>query len=156
MPEITSIASLGDRIGQEVAVSEWIDVTQARIDQFAEAIDDRQWIHVDPVRAARESPFGTPIAHGFLTLSLLTSLARHAMTIAGLTMALNYGLNRVRFIAPVPAGSRVRGRFSPSAVETVRGGVQGTWKVVVEREGEDKPCCVAEWLVRYYGTITRG
>ena len=155
MREITSVASLRDQIGQEVAVSEWIDVTQTRIDQFAEATDDRQWIHVDPMRAATESPFGTSIAHGFLTLSLLTTLARRAMTVAGLVMAVNYGLNRVRFISPVPAGSRVRGHFSPAAVDDITGGVQVTWNVVIEREGEDKRCCVAEWLVRYYGAIAR-
>jgi acyl dehydratase len=150
MHEIASAASLGGRIGQEIAVSEWIDVTQGRIDGFAEATDDRQWIHVDPARAASQSPFGTPIAHGFLTLSLLTALAHRAMTVAGVGMALNYGLNRVRFIAPVPAGSRVRGRFTPSAVDEISGGFQVTWNVTIEREGGDKPCCVAEWLVRYY------
>lgn len=155
MLEITSVAALRGRIGEEIAVSEWIDVTQARIDQFAEATDDRQWIHVNPERATAESPFGTSIAHGFLTLSLLTTLAHGAMTVAGLAMAVNYGLNRVRFIAPVPAGSRVRGHFTPAALDEIRGGVQVTWKVTIEREGEDRPCCVAEWLVRYYGAITR-
>jgi acyl dehydratase len=150
MLEITSVAALRGRIGEEIAVSEWIDVTQARIDQFAEATDDRQWIHVDPVRAASESPFGTTIAHGFLTLSLLSILARTAMAFGGLRMAVNYGLNRVRFVAPVPSGARIRGRFAPAALEEHGGAIQVTWQITVEREGGDRPCCVAEWIVRYY------
>jgi acyl dehydratase len=134
-----------------VAVSDWVDVTQERIDQFAAATEDRQWIHVDPARAARELPSKTTIAHGFLTLSLLSALARRAMGFPGLIMAVNYGVNRVRFVSPVPAGSRVRGRFSPMAVlDVAGGGVQVAWKVVVESEGGDKPCAVAEWLVRYH------
>lgn len=131
-------------------MSDWLDVTQERIDQFAEATEDRQWIHVDPARAARELPGKTTIAHGFLTLSLVSALFRGAIRMDGLRMAINYGVNRVRFVSPVPAGARIRGRFSPLAVEDVDGGAQVTWKVVVEREhGGDKPCCVAEWLVRY-------
>jgi acyl dehydratase len=146
-----SVVSLRDCLGQEVAVSDWLDVTQERIDQFAAATEDRQWIHVDPVRAARELPLQTTIAHGFLTLSLVSALARRAMSFPGLHMAVNYGLNRVRFVSPVPVGSRIRGRFSPIAVLSVAdGGVQVAWKVMVERDGGDKPCCVAEWLVRYY------
>jgi acyl dehydratase len=149
-----SVLSLRDRLGQEVAVSDWLDVTQERIDQFAAATEDRQWIHVDPVRAARELPFKTTIAHGFLTLSLVSPLARRAMAFPGLRMAINYGVNRVRFVSPVPVGSRIRGRFSPIAVLRVAGGaVQVAWKVVVEREGGDKPCCVAEWLVRYHERV---
>jgi acyl dehydratase len=146
-----SVVSLRDCLGQEVAVSDWLDVTQERIDQFAAATEDRQWIHVDPVRAARELPLKTTIAHGFLTLSLVSALARRAMSFPGLHMAVNYGVNRVRFVSPLPVGSRIRGRFSPIAVLCVAGGgVQVAWKVVVEREGGDKPCCVAEWLVRYH------
>jgi acyl dehydratase len=141
--------AVGGRIGEEIAVSDWLEVTQARIDRFAEATDDRQWIHVDPARAATDSPFKTTIAHGFLTLSLVTVLAQTAMTVT-VKMAVNYGLNRVRFIAPVPAGARVRGRFSPIAVAPVAGGVQVTWKIAIERDGDEKPCCVAEWIVRYY------
>jgi acyl dehydratase len=151
MIEIASAADLRDRIGQELAVSDWFEVTQARIDQFADATDDRQWIHVDPARAARESPFGAPVAHGVFTLSLCTALARGAMHARGVAMAVNYGFGRVRFIAPVPAGSRIRGRFSPSAIEETGGAVQVTWNVVIEREAGDKPCVAAEWIVRYYG-----
>lgn len=148
--EIGSISSLRERLGQELAVSDWLEVTQERIDQFADATEDRQWIHVDTVRAAHELPQKTTIAHGFLTLSLVSALARRAMSFSGVTMAINYGVNRVRFVSPLGAGSRVRGHFIPLAAEDVEGGVQVTWKVVVEREGGDKPCCVAEWLVRYH------
>ena len=150
MIDIPNPAWLRDRIGEEIAVSDWIDVSQARIDQFAEATEDRQWIHVDPARAAVESPFRTTIAHGFLTLSLVSLLARRALSLGGVRMAINYGVNRVRFISPVPAGSRIRGRFSPAAVEEAGAAVQVTWTVTVEREHGDKPCLVAEWLVRYY------
>jgi acyl dehydratase len=150
--EIQNIAWLGERLGQEIAVSDWIEVPQQRIDQFAEATEDRQWIHVDPGRASVESPYKTTIAHGFLTLSLVSALARRAMTFTGVRMAINYGLNRVRFISPVPAGARIRGRFAPIAVEPAEAGgsAQVTWKVTVEREHGEKPCCVVEWLVRYY------
>jgi acyl dehydratase len=147
---IENIAKLRDHIGQEVAVSEWFEVTQSRIKQFAEATEDRQWIHVDPDRAARESPFKQTIAHGFLTLSLLSELGKRAMSVGGTRLGINYGLNRVRFILPVPAGSNIRARFTLAAVEEITSGVQATWNVVIEREGSDKPCCVAEWLVRYY------
>ena len=150
MIDIPDIAKLRERIGQEIGVSEWIDVTQARIDQFAEATEDRQWIHVDRARAGAESPFKTTIAHGFLTLSLVSALSRRAMTFSGVRMALNYGVNRVRFMSPVPAGSRIRGRFVPTAVDEGSDHVQVTWRVTVEREQAEKPCCVAEWLVRYY------
>lgn len=151
MLEIPNAAWLRERLGQEVAVGDWMQLTQERINQFAEATDDRQWIHVDPARAAVESPFKSTIAHGFLTLSLVSVLTRKAMTWSGLRMAVNYGLNRVRFVAPVPAGARIRGRFSPIALEDVAGGsVQVTWSVTIEREEGDKPAAVAEWLVRYY------
>lgn len=148
--EFESVAKLGEHVGQEVAASDWFEVTQERINQFAEATEDRQWIHIDPERAARESPFKQAIAHGFLTLSLLSELMKLAVSVGGLRMGLNYGLNRVRFVAPVPAGSRIRGRFTLAEMEEIKGGVQATWSVTVEREGGDKPCCVAEWLVRYY------
>lgn len=147
---IESVAKLGQYVGQEVAVSDWFEVTQERIDGFAEATEDRQWIHTDPERAARESPFRGTIAHGFLTLSLLSELARQAMSVDGVRMGINYGLNRVRFIAPVPAGARIRGRFRLAALEEIKGGAQATWNVTIERDGSDKPCCAAEWLVRYY------
>jgi len=131
-------------------VSDWLEVSQERIDQFAEASEDRQWIHLDRERAAHESPFKMTIAHGFLTLSLLSALARLALSVGGVRMGINYGLNRVRFVSPVPAGARIRGRFTLATLEGIKGGVQSTWNVTVEREGSDKPCCVAEWLVRYY------
>ena len=148
--QIESIAQLADYVGREVAVSDWLEVTQERINQFAEATEDRQWIHVDPDRAARESPFKETIAHGFLTLSLLSELGKRAMSVGGVRMGLNYGLNRVRFVSPVPAGARIHARFTLATVEEIKGGVQATWSVTIEREGSEKPCCVAEWLVRYY------
>lgn len=144
------LLSLRDRLGQEIGVSDWVDVTQDRIDRFADATGDHQWIHVDPARAALEAPSRTTIAHGFLTLSLVSTLARSAIVHPSLRMAINYGVNRVRFVSSVPAGSRVRGRFTPMAVEETGGGIQITWGVTIEREGAEKPCCVAEWIVRYY------
>lgn len=150
MTEVESVEKLGELVGQEVALSEWLEVSQERINQFAEATEDRQWIHIDPERAARESPFRGTIAHGFLTLSLLSELMRLAVSVGDMRMGLNYGLNRVRFVSPVPAGSRIRGRFTLSALEEIKGGAQATWEVTVEREGGTKLCCVAEWLVRYY------
>ena len=148
--QIGSLTELETYVGREVAVSDWFDVTQERINLFADATEDQQWIHIDPERAARESPFKETIAHGFLTLSLLTKLGKRAMSVAGVRMGINYGLNRVRFVSPVPAGSHIRGRFTLAAVEQISGGMQATWNVTVEREGSDKPCCIAEWLVRYY------
>ncbi|WP_313069856.1 MaoC family dehydratase [Melaminivora sp.] len=138
-------------IGQEVAVTDWIELTQAQIDLFAQATGDHQWIHTDPARAAA-GPFGSTIAHGFLTLSLLPRFMEQTFDIEGAQMGVNYGLNRVRFPAPVPAGSRVRARLVLAAAEPVEpGGLQMTWEVTVEREGGDKPVCVAEALVRSYG-----
>src|SRR5262245_42343587 len=148
---IENIAALTGHVGSEVAVSDWLEVPQERINQFAEATEDRQWIHIDPERAKRESPFRETIAHGFLTLSLLSELGKRAMAVGGVQMGINYGLNRVRFVSPLPAGARIRGRFVLAAVEEIKGGAQATWNVTVEREGVEKPCCVAEWLVRYYG-----
>ena len=150
MTEIESVEKLGEWVGREVALSEWVEVSQERINAFAETTEDRQWIHVDPERAARESPFGGTIAHGFLTLSLLSEMGRTALKVGGVRMGINYGLGRVRFVSPVPAGSRIRGRFTLAALKEIRDGAEVTWKVTVEREGGDKPCCVAEWLVRYY------
>ena len=148
--QIESIAQLADHVGREVGVSEWLEVSQERINQFAEATEDRQWIHLDVGRAARESPFKETIAHGFLSLSLLSVLGKQAMVVNGVRLGINYGLNRVRFVSPVPAGARIRGRFTLGSVEEIAGGLQATWNVTVEREGGEKPCCVAEWLVRYY------
>ena len=150
MTTISDVRSLQSRIGEEIAVSDWFQISQERIDQFAAATGDAQWIHIDPVRAAAESPFKTTIAHGFLTLSLLSSLVRGALTFTGLRMAINYGLNRVRFVSPVPSGARVRARIAPAAVADFGDNLQVTWAVTVEREGGEKPCCVAEWIVRYY------
>ena len=148
--QIKNVAELANYAGKEVGVSDWLEVSQDRINQFAEATEDRQWIHIDPERAASESPFKTTIAHGFLTLSLLSVLAKSAISVGGVRMGINYGLNRVRFVSPVPAGARIRGRFTLATLEEIKGGMQSTWNVTVEREGSDKPCCVAEWLVRYY------
>jgi acyl dehydratase len=148
--QIEDVRSLRDRIGEEIAASDWVEISQARIDQFAEATGDTQWIHIDAVRAAAESPFKTTIAHGFLTLSLMSALIREAMQFHHLRLAINYGMNRMRFVAPVPAGSRIRARFTPVSVEDISGSVQVTWQVTIDREHADKPCCVAEWIVRYY------
>jgi acyl dehydratase len=144
------VRTFKDRVGQELAVSNWLEVSQDRINAFADATDDHQWIHIDPVRAATESPFRTTIAHGFLTLSLLSTLLRDAMQFSGLRMAINYGLNRVRFMSPVLAGSRIRARVTLQTVEDIVGGVQATWMVTIERDNGDKPACIAEWVVRYY------
>lgn len=123
-------------------VSDWIVVSQERINQFADATGDHQWIHVDAAR-------GPTIAHGFLTLSLMSTLLRDTVSMPG-SRAVNYGLNRVRFIAPVPAGSSIRGRFAPASVEESEASTKVTWNVTIEREGGQKPCCVAEWIVVYY------
>jgi acyl dehydratase len=146
------VRTLGTRIGEEIAVSHWMEVTQDRINQFADATGDHQWIHVDPVRAAAELPSKTTIAHGFLTLSLLSTLIRESITFTGLRMAINYGLNRVRFVSPVPSGSRIRALITLQSVDAVSGGFQVTWQVTIERDGGDKPACVADWIVRYYPT----
>jgi acyl dehydratase len=144
------VRTIGNRVGEEFAVSDWLEVTQARIDQFAEATGDHQWIHVDPIRAAAELPSKSTIAHGFLTLSLLSTLIRESIRFTGLRMAINYGLNRVRFVSPVPSGSRIRAIITLQTLDAVTGGFQATWQVTVEREGGDKPACVADWIVRYY------
>lgn len=137
-------------VGQEVAVSEWIDVTQEMIDLFADATGDHQWIHVDPVRA-KEGPYGSTIAHGFLTLSLLPRLYATAIKVEQTRMGVNYGMNKVRFPAPVPVGSRLRSRIKLLACEEVAGnGLQITWDMTVEREGEAKPVCIAEFIQRRY------
>jgi len=136
--------------GQEIGVSDWVEITQDRINKFADATGDHQWIHVDPARAAAELPSRSTIAHGFLTLSLLSTLIRESIQFTGLRMAINYGLNRVRFVSPVPSGSRIRALITLQSVDAVSGGFQVTWQVTIEREGSDKPACVADWIVRYY------
>ncbi|WP_439113747.1 MaoC family dehydratase [Hydrogenophaga sp.] len=145
-----TLVDLAACVGQEVAVSDWLTITQEQVNQFAQATGDHQWIHVD-VEKARAGPFGAPIAHGFLTLSLLPVFLESSFDVRGSGMGVNYGLNRVRFTAPVPVGSRLRGRLTLLATEPIEhGGLQMTWTVVVEREGSDKPVCVAEALVRRY------
>jgi acyl dehydratase len=137
--------------GREIGVTDWLVVTQERIQQFAEATEDRQWIHLDRERAERESPYHTTIAHGFLTLSLISFLMKQTIQIrSGIRMAVNYGLNRVRFPSAVRADSKIRGRFSLAAVKELPEGIEAIFCVTVESEGADKPCCVAEWIVRYY------
>jgi acyl dehydratase len=143
-------AALRARCGQEIAVSDWLCVSQELIDAFAAATGDRQWIHVDPARARSESPYGATIAHGFLTLSLISRLHGQAVQIEDATRVINYGLNRVRFPAPVRAGARVRTRSTLLAVDDVQDAVQFTWKVTVEAEGQDRPAMVAEWVLRCY------
>jgi len=149
MRSFEHLADLAPLVGQEIAVSDWITVDQHRIDLFADATGDHQWIHLDAERAAR-GPFGTTIAHGFLTLSLLPEMAAAAMEIRDTRMGVNYGLNKVRFPAPVPSGSRLRGHFKLLAFEPLDGGAQLTMEVTMEREGSDKPVCVAESLARRY------
>jgi len=145
---IPGIDRLKDWVGKEVALTEWMTVTQEHIDEFADATGDDQWIHVDRERAARESPYKTTVAHGFLTLSLLPRFFTDAVEIRGARMGINYGLNRVRFTGPVPAGSRVRARFRLASAEGIEQGVQMVWNVNVELEGADKPVLVAEWITR--------
>jgi acyl dehydratase len=144
------VRTIGARVGETLAITGWLEITQARIDQFADATGDHQWIHVDPGRAAAELPSKSTIAHGFLTLSLLSTLIRESIRFTGLRMAINYGLNRVRFVSPVPSGSRIRALIVLHAVDAVSGGYQIAWQATIEREGGDKPACVAEWVVRYY------
>jgi acyl dehydratase len=148
--ELKNLRDLRGRIGQEIIVSDWMEITQERIDRFADATEDHQWIHVDVERARRESPFHATIAHGFLTLSMLSHLLNSSIKFGTAKMGVNYGFNRLRFTGPVPAGSRLRGRFTLQALDEIEGGVQTTWSVVVEREGSEKPCLVAEWLTRRY------
>ena len=149
--KIASIDSLKDSIGQEIAMSDWIVVTQERIAEFAEATGDHQWVHLDRERAEKESPYGTTIAHGFLTLSLLSFLMQNAIQFeqAG-RRAINYGLNRVRFPSAVRAGSRIRGRFALAAFKDLGDAIEFVLSVTVECEESDKPACIADWVVRHY------
>lgn len=150
MRSIASMEELKSLLGQEVAVTDWFSVSQERINLFAEATGDHQWIHLDAERARKESPFGTTIAHGFLTLSLLPMILQSAVSMPASKMSVNYGLNKVRFPSPVPSGSRVRGRITLQEVGGIEGGYQIGWLVTVEREGGDKPVCVAELIARLY------
>jgi len=149
--EVETLQSLRDLVGREIAVTEWFPVTQARIQQFAEVTEDRQWIHVDRERAERESPYGTTIAHGFLTLSLLSRFRKEAIQIrGGVRMSVNYGLNRVRFPSAVRADSKIRVRFTLQSLKDAPDALEAVFDARVEVQGSDKPCCVAEWVVRYY------
>ena len=149
MRTFETIAELKELVGQEIGVSDWITVTQERIQLFADATNDHQWIHLDAERA-KAGPFGTTIAHGFLTLSLLPEMAASAFGVRETRMGVNYGLNKVRFPAPVPSGSRLRGRFKLIGYEPLEGGAQLTVQVTMEREGSDKPVCIAESIGRRY------
>ncbi len=150
------MAELPALTGQLLGASEWFEVTQERVDTFADATDDHQWIHVDAGRAQRESPFGGPIAHGYLTLSLLTPLYKQVLQVSDAVMGLNYGMNKVRFPAPVPAGSRIRLTATLIGVTEIAGGLQLTVGAVVEREGGAKPVCIAELVYRAYGASAQG
>ena len=150
MIEIPDFSTLTQQLGQEVAISDWFEMPQERISQFAETTEDRQWIHIDAGRAEAESPYKTTIAHGFLTLSMVSALLRNAIKLPKQRMGINYGLNRVRFMGAVPSGSRIRGRFVPTEIKEIQGGYQVVWTITIERDGSDKPCCVAEWVMRYF------
>lgn len=147
-----SLGALKDFVGREIAVTDWLTITQERIKLFAEATEDRQWIHLDRERAERDSPFKTTIAHGFLTISLIPHMMQQAMKIRdGLRMAVNYGLNRVRFMSPVRSEARIRARIVLlSLKEIAQDAVEVVYTVTIECEGSEKPCCVAESIVRYY------
>jgi acyl dehydratase len=148
---IESVEQLHGLIGKDAGVSEWLTVTQEMINQFADATMDHQWIHLDRERAKAESPFGTTIAHGFLTMSLLVKLVSDAVQIKiPCKLTVNYGMNRLRFVSPVPSDSRIRARVSPQYVKDVEGGIEICWAVTVEVEGREKPALVAEWIGRRY------
>ena len=150
MKTFQTLAEVAACVGQEVAVSDWLTITQQQVNLFADATGDHQWIHVDPEKAA-QGPFGGPIAHGFLTLSLIPKFFESSFEIVGSRMGVNYGLNKVRFTAPVPVGSRLRAHMKLlTSLPIDNDGVQMTWQVTVEREGSAKPVCVAESLVRRY------
>jgi acyl dehydratase len=145
-----AIDQLPARVGEEIAISDWLTITQERIQQFADATDDHQWIHLDAERCAKESPFGTTIAHGFLTLSLVPYFKGQTIAYSGVKMGINYGTNRVRFMTPVKVNSRLRARFKLKACEAIQGGVQTVFEVTMEIEGQAKPACMAELVTRAY------
>ncbi len=151
MTTTTTLAEMPGLVGTEVGISDWYEVTPEAVQQFADASGDHQWIHLDVERAKKESPFGGPIAHGFLTLSLVVPLVAQVLTITDAVMGVNFGLNKVRFPAAVPVGSKVRARGTLMSSEPIAGGLQNTLAVTVEREGGDKPVCIAEWVTRQYG-----
>ncbi len=149
--ELENPNSLSEWVGREIGVTHWFTITQDLIQQFAEVTGDRQWIHVDQDRARRDSPFQTTIAHGFLTLSLLSRFIRQIVEIrSGVRMTVNYGLNRARFPAPVRCDSRIRAHFVVQSVKEVSGAIEAVFEVRIETENSAKPCCVAEWVLRYY------
>ena len=149
MRTIKGIEELKQLAGQELGSGDWHEVTQEQINQFADATGDHQWIHTD-VERAKKGPFGGPIAHGYFTLSIIPVLLRDVMSVEGMRMGINYGLNKLRFPAPVPIGSKIRANVKCASVEEVSGGVQGTFDVTVEVDGQDKPGCVAQVIYRYY------
>jgi acyl dehydratase len=151
MSTTTTMAELPGLVGTELGTSDWFEVPQENVNLFAEATGDHQWIHVDVERAKKESPYGGPIAHGYLTLSLLVPLFAQVLTVTDTAMGVNYGLNKVRFPAPVPVGAKVRMTATLKQVEGFPGGLQLTFACVIEREGGDKPVCIAEPVYRYYG-----
>jgi acyl dehydratase len=148
---VETVLSLKEFVGREIAVTDWLTMTQDRIERFAEATADRQWIHVDRERAQRESPYGTTIAHGFLTLSLLSHFMKRAIQFrGGVRMGINYGLNRVRFPSPVRVDSKIRARVRLLSLKELPEAFEAVFSVSMEGQGLEKPCCVAEWIVRYY------
>ena len=149
MRTIKGIEELKQLAGQELGSGDWHEVTQEQINQFADATGDHQWIHTD-VERAKKGPFGGPIAHGYFTLSIIPVLLRDVMSVEGMRMGINYGLNKLRLPAPVPIGSKIRANVKCASVEEVSGGLQGTFDVTVEVDGQDKPGCVAQVIYRYY------
>lgn len=148
---VKSLQSLKEMLGKEIGATEWFRVTQDRIGLFAEATEDRQWIHLDGERASKESPYGATIAHGFLTLSLISHFVKQAIEIqSGVRLGVNYGLNRVRFPAAVRSGSRIRARVSLRDFRELPDSYEAIYGVTMDREASEKPACVAEWIVRYY------
>jgi acyl dehydratase len=148
---LKNLQALKEMTGREVGLTEWFQITQQRIHGFAEATEDRQWIHVNRNRASQESPYGTTIAHGFLTLSLISSFVKELIDIQdGVRLAVNYGLNRVRFPAPVPSDSKIRARIFLLAWKELPDSIEATFTVTIENDHSDKPSCVAEWIIRYY------
>lgn len=150
MREFDTLAQLSAAVGQEVAVTDWVTMPRERIKLFADATDDHQWIHIDADRCARESPWKAPVAHGFLTVSMIPALFEKAVHLGAARMVINYGMNRVRFPAAVVEGARIRGRMTLLKVSELADCAQLEWNVVVECEGQDKPACVAELLMRRY------
>jgi acyl dehydratase len=151
MLTLNSLEQLKDHVGQEIGVTDWFSMTQERVQQFADVTGDSQWIHVDVERARHESPFKSTIAHGFLTLSLLPQFMHQVLQIeGGMRMGINYGLNRLRFVSPVLSVSRIRARFTLQSIKEFAEGVEIVYFLTIEGEGSEKPCCVAEWVVRYY------